>query len=172
MKCESCNEREASIHISKGDGLEKSERFLCEQCANASFENDFSYPDDTFNIQKLLQSLSQQSALHQQQKKPLQCGTCGSTLNSIVQAGKFGCPDCYRTFEARLPDIVARVQANQTEHTGKIPEKSKEYLKAKRKMEQLKAKLQTLIDTQEFEEAAVIRDEIRDLEKAGEDGGV
>ena len=79
MKCESCNEREATIHISKGNGFEKTEKFLCEQCANASFENDFSYPDDSFNIQKLLKSLSEHPSLQQTKRRPKQCGTCGST---------------------------------------------------------------------------------------------
>lgn len=90
MKCESCNEREATIHISKGNGFEKTEKFLCEQCANASFENDFSYPDDSFNIQKLLKSLSEHPSLQQTKRRPKQCATCGSTINTIVQMGKFG----------------------------------------------------------------------------------
>ncbi|GAB3055684.1 UvrB/UvrC motif-containing protein [Salinicoccus sesuvii] len=171
MKCESCNEREATIHISKGNGLEKTEKLLCEQCANASFENDFSYPDDTFNIQKLLQSLSQHPSLHQAKQQPKQCETCGSTLNSIVHKGKFGCPDCYGTFEAQVPDIVSRVQAYQSEHVGKVPMKSQAQLQTKRKIEALKERLAQLVETQEFEEAVVVRDEIRALEQAGGNNG-
>lgn len=167
MKCESCNAREATIHITKGSGLDKSEKFLCEQCANASFESDFSYPDESFNIHQLLKSLSQQQSMHQQQRKRKQCETCGSTIDTILKNGKFGCPDCYTTFDRQVPEIIARVQANQTEHIGKVPKKSRSQIKVKKQIETLKKKLSELIESQEFEEAAVIRDEIMDLEKAG-----
>ena len=170
MKCESCNEREATIHVSKGNGLEKSERFLCEQCANASFENDFSYPDDSFNIHQLLKSLSQQQSI-QQKRRLKKCETCGSTLETIVQNGKFGCPDCYSTFEGQVPSIVTRVQAHQTEHVGRVPKKAQSHLKVKKQIDKLKGRLSELVETQEFEEAAVIRDEIRALEEVGDTDG-
>ncbi|WP_020006462.1 UvrB/UvrC motif-containing protein [Salinicoccus albus] len=166
MKCESCNEREATIHISKGSGLGKTERFLCEQCANASFEDEFSYPDDSFNIHQLLKSLSQQQPKRQERKRQ-QCETCGSTIESIVHNGKFGCPDCYRTFDRQVPEIITRVQSHQTEHVGKVPKKSQSQIKVKRELEQLKGKLSALVESQEFEQAAVVRDEIKALEEAG-----
>lgn len=167
MKCESCNVREATIHITKGSGLDKSEKLLCEQCANASFESDFSYPDDSFNIHQLLKSLSQQQSMHQMERRRKQCETCGSTIDTIVKNGKFGCPDCYTAFDGQVPEIITRVQANQTEHTGKVPKKSRSEIKMKKQIENLKTKLSGLIDSQEFEEAAVVRDEIKELEKAG-----
>ncbi|WP_271398782.1 UvrB/UvrC motif-containing protein [Salinicoccus roseus] len=172
MKCESCNEREATIHISKGNGFEKTEKFLCEQCANASFENDFSYPDDSFNIQKLLKSLSEHPSLQQTKRRPQQCATCGSTINTIVQMGKFGCPDCYITFGSQAADIISRVQAHQSEHVGKVPVKARAQLKTKKQLEQLKGELAKLVEAQEFEEAAVVRDEIKALEQAGDDDGI
>ncbi|WP_017550005.1 UvrB/UvrC motif-containing protein [Salinicoccus carnicancri] len=167
MKCESCNVREATIHITKGSGLDKSEKFLCEQCANASFESDFSYPDDSFNIHQLLKSLSQQKTTQQKERKRKECETCGSTIDSIVKNGKFGCPDCYSTFDRQAPEIITRVQAHQTEHIGKVPKKARSQIKVKKQIETLRQKLSELIESQEFEEAAVVRDEIRELEKAG-----
>lgn len=167
MKCESCNAREATIHITKGSGLDKAEKYLCEECANASFESDFSYPDDSFNIHQLLKSLSQQQSMQHKQKTQKECGTCGSTIETIVKNGKFGCPDCYTTFDSKVPEIIMRVQAHQTEHTGKVPKKSRSQIKVKKQIETLKNKLSELIESQEFEEAAVVRDEIRELEKAG-----
>lgn len=166
MKCESCNEREATIHVSKGSGLARTDRFLCEQCANASFENDFSYPDDSFNIHQLLKSLSQQQS-NRQQRSSQHCETCGSTMESVVHNGKFGCPDCYRTFDRQVPEIITRVQSHQTEHVGKVPKKSQPQIKMKRELEKLKSRLSALVESQEFEEAAVVRDEIKALEEAG-----
>src|SRR5690625_2114603 len=108
MKCESCNMREATIHITTGSGLDKSEKFLCDQCANASFESDFSYPDDSFNIHQLLKSLSQQQTAQQKQRKRKECKTRGSTIDTTVKNGKFGCPDCYTAFDRQVHEIITR----------------------------------------------------------------
>ena len=74
MICESCQENEATVHITTGSGLNKTERYLCEACANKSFSSQFSsFSDDSFNIHQLLQSLSAQQPFtsHKQQKKHL-----------------------------------------------------------------------------------------------------
>src|SRR5699024_6777145 len=128
---------------------------------------DFSYPDDSFNIHQLLKSLSQQQTAQQKQRKRKECKTCGSTIDTIVKNGKFDCPDCYTAFDRQVPEIITRVQAHQTEQSGKVSKISRTQIKVKKKIETLKQKLAELIESQEIEEAAVVRDEIRELEKAG-----
>ena len=86
--------------------------------------------------------------------------------------GKFGCPDCYITFGSQAADIISRVQAHQSEHVGKVPVKARAQLKTKKQLEQLKGELAKLVEAQEFEEAAVVRDEIKALEQAGDDDGI
>src|SRR5699024_939877 len=135
MKCESCNMREATIHITKGSGLDKSEKFLCEQCANASFESDFSYPDDSFNIHQLLKSLSQQQTAQQKQRKRKECKTCGSTIDTIVKNVNLDSPDNYTAHDSQLPKIIIRILANQTQQIGKVPKKSHSQKKVKKQIE-------------------------------------
>ncbi len=171
MICESCQENEATVHITTGSGLNKTERYLCETCANKSFSNQFtSFSDDSFNIHQLLQSLSAQQAVETSKKQQKHCETCGSTIESILKKGKFGCADCYGTFSAKSSEIITKVQLYQTQHAGKVPEKSSAYLKMKKEIESLKEKLSGLVEHQEFEEAAVVRDQIKSLE-AGEGNG-
>src|SRR5699024_12249152 len=140
---------------------------LCAQSGNASIESDCSYPHDSFKIHQLLKSRSQQQTAQQKQRKRKECKTCGATIDTIVKNGKFGCRDCYTAFDRQVPEIITRVQAHQTEHIGKVPKKSRSQIKVKKQIETLKQKLAELIESQEFEEAAVVRDEIRELEKAG-----
>jgi protein arginine kinase activator len=50
-------------------------------------------------------------------------------------------------------------------HVGKVPARSGAAYRTKQELAQLKSKLQELIRKEEFEEAALIRDRIRELEK-------
>lgn len=171
MICESCQENEATVHITTGSGLNKTERYLCEVCANKSFSNQFAnFPDDSFNIHQLLQSLSAQQPAGTGMKQKRHCDTCGSTVEAILNSGKFGCADCYNTFSGKSSEIITKVQLYQTEHVGKVPEKSSAYLKVKKEIESLREKLAELVEHQEFEEAAVVRDQIKSLE-AGDGSG-
>ncbi|MCD2138289.1 UvrB/UvrC motif-containing protein [Salinicoccus halitifaciens] len=171
MICESCQENEATVHITTGSGLNKTERYLCEVCANKSFSNQFAnFPDDSFNIHQLLQSLSAQQPAGAGMKQKRHCDTCGSTIENILKNGKFGCADCYGTFSGKSNEIITRVQLYQTEHVGKVPAKSSAYLKVKKEIESLREKLAELVERQEFEEAAVVRDQIKSLE-AGDGNG-
>ena len=49
-------------------------------------------------------------------------------------------------------------------HTGKLPKKAAEPINRKRELNELKQKLQKAIENQEFEQAAIFRDEIKKLE--------
>lgn len=168
MKCESCHEREATIHITKNSGFNQREYFLCEQCANESFSAQYSsFQDESFNIHQLLKSLSHQK-LSPEESQIEQCKTCGSTIESILQNGKFGCPDCYQTFPEEVADIISRVQLHQHAHVGKVPNKSLAHIEVKKQIEQLENQLSELVEAQEFEEAAVVRDEIKTLKSAGD----
>lgn len=172
VKCESCHEREATIHITKNSGFNQREYFLCEQCANESFSNQYtSFQDESFNIHQLLKSLSQNPKPSHQESQVKQCATCGSTIDSILQKGKFGCSECYKTFGDEALDIVTRVQLHQHAHVGKVPKRSQAHIEVKKKLEALNFKLSELVEAQEFEEAAIVRDEIKALKLAGESNG-
>lgn len=169
MKCEICNDREASIHISKGSGLTHAEQFLCEQCANKSMDINYNQADNPFDIQTLLKMLASNSQREQTEVEEYACPTCHSTLNSVVKNGLFGCSHCYEYFQHYVPEIVTRVQLNQRQHVGKIPTQAHQTLKLKRDIESLERMLQEKVDTQAFEEAAVVRDQIKALRDGGAD---
>ena len=97
------------------------------------------------------------------------CPTCGSTLQSIRDNGLFGCGDCYKTFSEEANQIINRAQLLKDSHTGKVPGSYEKCLKQEEKIEALEKKLEKLVKAQEFEEAAIIRDEIKALKEDGND---
>ena len=96
------------------------------------------------------------------------CPTCGMTLTDIAKVGKFGCHDCYETFKDDVPQIIRRVQAGTGAHTGKIPVSSRSKIQLKQQIAEKEKILQGLIEEQAFEDAAVLRDEIKALKAEGE----
>lgn len=154
MLCERCKKREATLHMSVNTTDGKKEMFLCDVCANEVFLES---ENEHFNVNQILNSMMGQF------ETTVACETCGSTLQSIAENGLFGCPDCYEAFKNEVPTIVQRVQHLQQEHVGKIPESYTGRIETKKRIEQLETKLSELVEVQNFEEAAVVRDEIKAL---------
>lgn len=123
------------------------------------------YNDEEFTMNQLLKHLL---ASTNRQERQEACPNCGMTLRESVHIGKFGCSECYEAFSEYVPQIVERVQAGNHEHVGSAPLKSASKINLKRKIEALEVELQQLITEQNFEQAAVIRDEIKVLKESGE----
>ncbi|TDM00902.1 UvrB/UvrC motif-containing protein [Macrococcus carouselicus] len=120
------------------------------------------YNDDEFTMNQLLKHL-----LREEQTEPV-CPDCGLTLREALHIGKFGCHTCYSTFSEYVPQIVERVQAGNHKHVGQAPLKSAEKIQRKKRIEELGVKLQELVEEQAFEEAVIVRDEIKALKERGE----
>ncbi|MBI5975632.1 UvrB/UvrC motif-containing protein [Staphylococcus canis] len=121
-----------------------------------------------FVIKQILQHLAAKHGLNVDQvmyREQKRCPTCQMTLRDIAHVGKFGCHDCYQTFKDDVYDIVRRVQGGHTEHSGKCPKSSQHKRALKKQIEEKRARLETLVSQQEFEQAAVVRDEIKALEQ-------
>ncbi|GLV12891.1 protein-arginine kinase activator protein [Alicyclobacillus hesperidum] len=172
MLCERCHERPATVHVTKIINGEKTGYHLCEVCAKEQGEvmNPF-LAGNAFDFNKLLSGLlsmdsSPGFAPVQAQVQP-RCGTCGMTYNQFTQVGRFGCPDCYDSFAARLEPLLRRIQTGNR-HTGKVPVKSGAKIKRLRQLDALRRELQQAVAQEQFERAAELRDQIRMLEQTSE----
>ncbi len=164
MLCENCNIREATVHKTKITNGVKEEIHLCEECAKQS--EMFSF-EDNFSIHNFLSGLLGEkitpgiTAAGGQERR---CPQCGSTYNDFKRSGRLGCNVCYSTFNDMLTPLIKRIQGNSV-HAGKIPRKSGHSIRLRRKIRDLKNQLQQLVEREEFEKAAEVRDEIKALEE-------
>ncbi|MBC9785219.1 MULTISPECIES: UvrB/UvrC motif-containing protein [Heliobacterium] len=171
MYCDECKKRPATVHLTKIINGEKSEVNLCEECARAQHKEWSMAFDDDFPINKFLAGLLGFDA-HQQQAKqvnfgfapPEKCENCGATYNQISQTGRLGCNHCFIQFKDKMEPLLRRVQGSNR-HTGKVPQRTGGTIRVQREIQQLRAKLQQHVALEEFEQAARVRDRIRDLEK-------
>ncbi len=166
MLCQECHKSEANIHIIKSVEGKQTEEFLCEYCAREREELDFTF-EPQFSLHKLFASMLNQGILESRDAmlaQKSQCPECGLSFAQFSQIGRLGCSDCYTAFEDSLKPLLGRLHASST-HTGKIPARTQRRVEYKRELEQLKEELQQKVQNEEFEDAAVLRDKIRAMEK-------
>lgn len=182
MKCQECQEREATLHLSHVLNGQKNEVHVCEICAKEKGYKIF--PDEGYSLHHLLSGLfnfdSPQMETTQtasfNENTDLQCPKCKLTFSEFKRVGKFGCAQCYETFSEKLDPIIRRVHSGNNTHYGKIPKRKGGELHVKKQLESYKSELRQLIEKEAFEEAAHVRDTIKTLEKeiyqkeAGEEG--
>ena len=175
MLCQNCNQKEATTHIKRVVNGEAEEHHLCSECAKKlgydHFLDDFSLSIPNFFssfFHDTMPALKGAGAEH--------CGTCGSSFEDIVRSGMVGCADCYDKFFDRLLPSIQRIHG-RARHAGKTPhytvepdekgaEKAAEAPKAQTAEQQiaaLEAEMQKAIESQNFEQAAVLRDKIKEL---------
>ncbi|MCA0972687.1 UvrB/UvrC motif-containing protein [Halobacillus litoralis] len=177
MECQECKKRPATVHLTQVVNGQKTEVHVCEQCAKE--KGYMSYGEENFTLNDLLSGLfhsegsspfSNQKTQSYQQASQLKCPTCGLTYQEFARIGKFGCASCYQTFDDRINPILRRVHSGNTRHDGKIPKREGGNLHLKREIEDYKSRLKELIEQEEFEHAANIRDKIRTLESQLQQG--
>ncbi len=163
MICEECRNRKATVHMQKIVKGKKEEIHLCEECARERDALNFENP---LSIHSFLTGLLDINPKHQFQSHSTysyQCSHCGFTYDKIRQVGRLGCSHCYEEFQDKLGPLIRKIQGN-LQHTGKVPKRTGESIALRRQLNNLKNELNEAIYKQEFENAAVLRDQIRDLE--------
>jgi protein arginine kinase activator len=178
MICQECNQRPAALHFTKIVNGEKTEVHLCEKCAQEKGEVFVFNGGSGFSFNHLLAGLlNMDSSIQKPEQNPfhqdeiLQCNDCGMTFPQFIKVGRFGCAHCYESFHNQLKPVLKRLHSGNWTHTGKIPKRIGGGIHLRKQIDELKAKLKDFISHEEFEKAAVVRDEIRTLEKKLSEGG-
>ncbi|EAF7812645.1 excinuclease [Listeria monocytogenes] len=171
MICQRCGENKAVIALQQLNELGKVESlYLCENCATdeaLSSEKDLVKAMDTFSEVALdFLTLLQKE---ENTQKEVVCENCQLSFEEFLKTNRVGCPECYSAFEAQLVPIIGRVQNGYKKHIGKVPAEVERAEGVQNEISRLQEKLAKLVKNEEFEEAAVVRDEIKALKAGGKD---
>ena len=192
MLCQNCGKNEANVKYTQIVNGEKKEMRLCEDCANkmgignfsmnipmnfSNFIGDF-FDDyeDTLSLPNFVKEKSQK------------CKNCGESYDEFVKTGLLGCPDCYDEFSDRLDQILKNIQGHIM-HAGRKPiqinkklnnieenkplnnrqnsekKEDKDSNNDKNELEKLENELSRAIKEERYEDAAVIRDNIKKMRR-------
>ena len=169
MQCEECGKKPATVHITRIENGKKTDLHFCEQCAVQKNALNMS---TSFSINDLLTGLLNSgnfTPIKVDFVQDIQCEFCGMTYTKFRETGRFGCSNCYKTFLDKLTPLFKRVHGN-TSHIGKVPTRAGNKIKTQREIERLRQELSKAIGCEEYEKAASIRDQIRELNKAESEG--
>lgn len=162
MLCDVCGKNQATVHLTEIVDDQMTELHLCEGCARQKSEQ----MESQFGLNDLLAGLADFGKPSQEKEDvSLKCKKCGLTYSDFKKIGRLGCSDCYSTFKKYLGPLLKRIHGS-SHHEGKMP--LKDGLGAPRKkidLETLRQKLQKAIELEAFEEAARLRDQIKELER-------
>lgn len=164
MKCQHCNHNEATTHIKKNVNGNVTEMHLCSDCARELGVMEEFSPESFFNDTFFGNFLGAGVPAMNILSGIDHCEYCGSTFNDIVKSGRVGCANCYSKFEDRLQPTITKMHGN-AKHIGKnvTYTEEKEAESEISELDKLKNDLKLAIKEQRFEDAAVLRDKINEM---------
>ena len=97
----------------------------------------------------------------------LTCPACGIKYMEFRAEGRLGCPHDYEVFRVGLEPLLQRLHRS-VRHKGKSPRHGRTIGAAPAEVIELRSRLRQAVENEEYEEAARLRDVIR--QKEAEDG--
>jgi protein arginine kinase activator len=157
MLCILCKQKTATFHLTQivDDKMQKVD--LCEQCAKQKGIKEatgFSVADQLFGLgasQEIAQTAS---------GVEIRCPGCGFTQADFKKAGRLGCAQCYATFAEGLEGLLKTMHKG-TKHVGKVPAALRQGRDLADRLKHLQKKLDKAVTSEDFEQAANLRDEIK-----------
>jgi protein arginine kinase activator len=164
MQCSVCKEKTATVFLTHIENDKMHKVNLCEDCAKTKGVDNpttFSLADaDVLLGLGAAQEISQTPG-----GAELKCPRCGFSQADFKKSGRLGCPECYNVFAEGLAGLLKTMHKG-TKHTGKSPEVLRQSRDKAERLKSLNKKLAKAIETEDFELAAKLRDELKGLTSA------
>lgn len=168
MICQNCKNKKATTYIKEAINGQIKEVYLCEDCAGKmGVDASFYFGGELSNF---LSGFLGASGIKQNTEV---CDVCGMNFSELSKGGKVGCASCYDKFKNKLLPVIQKIHGDSV-HRGKRPGGSTLVVSKKNPtlavskisdVERKKLLLKKAVEEQNFEDAAVLRDEIKELEQ-------
>lgn len=166
--CTSCKKAIATIHIlDLQGGSIVEQKHLCSNCAEQAGMVQQKVPPLKLGSTEMLDLIGSLKAESGPGKPSAACPSCGLSIAEFKVRGRMGCPHCYEVFRSALLPVLERVH-DATCHRGRVPGRGASPPSPSTILADLRQRLASAIDEENYEEAAAIRDQIRDAETSEE----
>ena len=159
--CQTCKVNEATVRYTEIINNSVTEIHLCQNCAqfeDKAIGGEFIFPGLLAAHEHVAgPSVTEADAAQK-------CSACGCSLGDVMSEGRLGCVECYATFGEKLAPIIEKVHG-ASQHIGKIPSGKGEGLRVRSELLRYRSQLRRAIEVEDYEEAARLRDLIRDIEQ-------
>jgi protein arginine kinase activator len=158
MKCQRCS-KQATLHITDIVAEDRVEEIhLCEDCSKKYlYEPQQKKTAGKIGSPPELDQLELAASGNK-------CEVCGISFLEFRNHGRFGCAHDYDAFKAELLPLLESVHSD-VRHVGKVPRRAPRSKGAQVELTQLRRQLQQAVTSEAYEEAALLRDRIKQLEE-------
>ena len=150
MKCQCCEEHDATVHLKQAVNGEVQEMHLCSDCASKTGLDVHSASGITDFLFGMEVQPSPRSAVGNA------CPGCGMKRAEFQKHTRVGCAACYDAFSEDLEPFLADTQKGDR-HVGKVPSN----VEAEVCRDALRRRLEQAVKDENYEEAARLRDQIQ-----------
>ncbi len=158
MLCYICKQNEATVHLAQIADGKMQKLDLCEACAKEKGVQDVT----NVSLASLLMGLGLADEV-KTEAAGAQCPVCGFTQSDFKKTGRLGCSACWQAFEPALNSLLKAMHKGER-HVGKIPSRAVHTIAITDRIKDLSKELDQAVREERYEEAAQIRDRIRELE--------
>lgn len=158
MLCDVCQKAEATVFLTQIVEGKMQKVNLCESCSK---EKGVSDPTG-FALADLLLGLGAAQQIERGQPSQ-RCPVCGFTQADFKKTGRLGCSSCYDTFADGLATLLKGMHKG-LRHTGRMPARLSRRFALADRVKNLEGELKQAVTDEKYEDAARLRDEIRQLE--------
>ena len=162
MLCQKCHKSLATMRYAEVVSGKVSELQLCPDCLNRMQDETAS----GFELAGIAATRGKQRSAPAaaEAKVPNRvCRVCGADLKDAIQSGRVGCGACYDALGDSLEPLLRGFHVG-LRHRGKEPHVTDERKLKRTELHSLRALLRSTLKSENYEEAAKLRDQIRDLE--------
>ncbi len=178
MKCDRCDNEATVQEITIREGA-RFETHLCEHCARqAGLGPQTNVPLSELLTKYVVATGMAPPTILSKSAPVGECPTCRMSWTEFRQVDRLGCPDCYVAFEGQLGPLLERAHEGGLRHSGKVPSKIACKAPAPRedkdhaaeravRIAALRKQLDHAVLAEQYERAAALRDQIRQLADPG-----
>ena len=157
MLCDICKKIEATVHLTQIVDNKMLKIDLCEACSKTKGIQEAT----GFSLADLQVGLGAADEITGD--GGLKCPVCGFTQADFKKTGRLGCSTCWETFAQGLGTLLKAMHKSDR-HVGKVPSKAAHTLVITQRIKELAGELETAVHDEKYEQAAQLRDQIRELE--------
>lgn len=172
MLCESCQQNEATVHLTEIVQKFKKETHLCEGCAESRglpFKPQFSVKEFLGNLGQTEGAAGASAAAAGPAKaapaaaEPSEpCPACGITFSEFKSTGRFGCWRDYGHFRKGVVALLEKIHG-ASQHRGHVPVRLGQRLEREKLLAGYQRELAQAVEREDYERAAQLRDKIKAL---------
>ncbi len=185
MLCDCCKKNEATIHIQEIVDGEKKAVHICGECASNKAQGKELLNLGPFNLAEMLYNLASQKETVDAPAAPQpfegaqttelsSCPECHWSLENLRKRGRLGCPYCYEYFRPIIAGVLPNMHRGKL-HVGKQPgtedsESGRSHARQRLELMNLQKELEEVVQREEYERAAELRDRIAALRREMNEG--